>query len=80
MMGLTNGCGVSVKLIDNSSNRLRPRMKYAIGPLKFLINVLLFCTIAGFAYVSASDVQVCWLIAEISVVINHLSRLIFCIL
>eukprot|EP00956_Cyclotella_meneghiniana_P000924 scaffold1095_cov36-Cyclotella_meneghiniana.AAC.2 len=57
VMGLTNGGGVFVKLVDNSSNRLRPKMKYAIGPLKFLINVLLFCTIAGFAYVSASDVQ-----------------------
>ena len=55
-------------------------MKYALGPLKFLINVLLFCTIAGFAYVSASDIQVCWLIAEISVLINHFTRLIFCIL
>ena len=77
-MGLTNGGGVSVKLVDNSSNRLRPKMKYTT--LKFLINVLLFCTIAGFADVSASDIQVCWLIAEISVLINHFTRLIFCIL
>eukprot|EP00956_Cyclotella_meneghiniana_P020611 scaffold36591_cov40-Cyclotella_meneghiniana.AAC.1 len=51
VMGLTNGGGVSVKLVDNSSNRLRPKMKHAIGPFGRLgrrtLNLLTFLTIGA---------------------------------